>query len=215
MNLIKSAITKNNNKIELFEYKPTDFKSVVLFVGVTHGDEPQGKYLIEKYINTFNSVVNITNRLLFIPCLNPDGMQQNTRVNKNGVDLNRNFPTLNWVHSEKNEFWGGEEPNSEIETQFMVEVIEQYKPNYIISFHAPFKIVNYDGKASELANYISKISGYPVQADIGYPTGGSFGTFCGVERNIPTITLEVDETLSNEEHWKTCSGIFKLMESYE
>ena len=46
---------------------------------------------------------------------------------------------------------------------------------------------------------ISSIIKYPVEASIGYPTPGSFGTYCGVERNIPTITLEMDEECPVEE----------------
>jgi protein MpaA len=53
--------------------------------------------------------------------------------------------------------------------------------------------VNYDGPAETLAQKISDIIKYPVEASIGYPTPGSFGTYAGVERQIPTITLELDE----------------------
>ncbi len=134
------------------------------------------------------------NNLLFIPCLNPDGMARGVRTNSNGVDLNRNFPTKNWELTEKNEFFGGEKPASEIETRFMIEVLEEYKPKLILTLHAPFKVVNYDGPAKEISEKISEIIGYPVEASIGYPTPGSFGTYCGIERNIPTVTLELDET---------------------
>ena len=62
-------------------------KPKVLIIGVFHGDEPQGEALITKYLEAFNNT-----NLLFIPRLNPTS----TRVNYNGVDLNRNFPTNNW-----------------------------------------------------------------------------------------------------------------------
>ena len=64
-----------------------------------------------------------------------------------------------------------------------------------MTLHAPYKIVNYDGPAQNIAQKISDIIGYPVEPSIGYPTPGSFGTYCGVERNIPTITLELDEKI--------------------
>lgn len=138
--------------------------------------------------------------LIFIPCLNPDGMQLGRRTNANGVDLNRNFPTKNWgedtslAGDNPSDYYGGEAPASEIETQFVIDVIEKYKPELIITLHAPYKVVNYDGPAKDTAEKISKIIGYPVEASIGYPTPGSFGTYAGVERQIPTITLELDET---------------------
>ena len=69
----------------------------------------------------------------------------------------------------------------------------------IVTIHAPYKIINYDGPALELAQKISSILNYPVESDIGYPTPGSFGTYCGVERQIPVITIEIDENKAPEE----------------
>lgn len=159
-----------------------------LIIGVVHGDEPQGQDLIEKYTNEFEK-----ENVLFIPCLNPDGKLKNTRTNSNGVDINRNFPTKNWKLTEEKEYFGGERPSSEIETQFIIKIVEKYKPKSIITLHTPYKVVNYDGPARELAEKISKIINYPVEESIGYPTPGSFGTYAGIERNIPIITLELDE----------------------
>ena len=34
---------------------------------------------------------------------------------------------------------------------------------------------------------ISDIMNYPVEPSIGYPTPGSFGTWAGIEKQIPTI----------------------------
>ena len=132
---------------------------------------------------------------LFIPSLNPDGQKLETRTNGNGVDINRNFPTKNWVLGEKNRYFGGETPASEIETKFVISVIEKYSPKLIITLHTPFKIVNFDGNAREISEKISEIFNYPVEESIGYPTPGSFGTWAGVERNIPIITIEMDEEI--------------------
>ena len=143
--------------------------------------------------------------ILFIPCLNPDGMVLNRRTNANGVDLNRNFPTKNWgedtskAGDNPSDYFGGKSAGSEIETQFVMEVIEEYKPEKILTLHAPYKVVNYDGPARDWAESVSKIINYPVEESIGYPTPGSFGTYAGVERNIPVITLELDEEIPPEQ----------------
>jgi len=156
--------------------------------------------------------------LLFIPCLNPDGMAQNTRTNANGVDLNRNFPTKNWgedtsaAGENPQDYFGGKAPASEIETKFVIDIIEKYQPKLILALHAPYKIVNYDGPAQEIAQKISDIIGYPVEESIGYPTPGSFGTYCGVERNIPTITLELDEKIPVEQLEQQVFEIFDMTE---
>ena len=208
MRVLQSVKTKIGNDIELIAADENISESVVLVIGVFHGDEPQGKYLIDKYLTTSKSLISRGDKsytAIFIPCLNPDGMQLNRRTNANEVDLNRNFPTKNWgedtskAGSNPANYFGGPSPASEIETKFVVDIIEKYNPKLIISLHAPYKIVNYDGPAEEIAQKISDIIGYPVEASIGYPTPGSFGTYCGVERNIPTITLELDEDIPVEE----------------
>lgn len=203
MKILEKTISAQGREIVLKGCE--DYKNI-LIIGVFHGDEPQGKYLIDNYLNNYES------KLLFIPCLNPDGMAQGVRTNSNGVDLNRNFPTDNWELTEKNEFFGGNSPASEIETQFVASIIEKYSPKMILTLHAPFKVVNYDGDAKEICEKISKIIDYPVEASIGYPTPGSFGTYAGVERKIPTITLELDEECPVEDLVEPVNKILKLLE---
>lgn len=195
MNIIKKTYSKNNNEIVLIGQNLELESKTILIIGVVHGEEPQGKFLIENYLKLDKKSKN---KLLFIPCLNPDGMSNNTRQNANKVDLNRNFPTQNWKENKKignKDYFGGESPSSEIETRFVVEILNEFSPDIILTLHAPFKVVNYDGPAKTIAEKISEIINYPVQSDIGYPTPGSFGTYAGVQRNIPTITLELDEEI--------------------
>ena len=196
--------TAQGNSINLFMNKE---HNSVLVLGCMHGDEPQGEYLINEYIKS-----NTDTKLMFVPCVNPDGVEAKTRVNSNGVDINRNFPTKNWELTEKNEFFGGNTPASEIETKFLVEIIEKYEPKFILTLHAPYKVVNYDGDALEIAEKISEIINYPVESSIGYPTPGSFGTWAGIEKNIPTITLELDEEIDVKELRKPMFEIFEMLE---
>lgn len=205
MKNLKETVSKLGKKIQLLG---NENNKPILVIGVFHGDEPQGKFLIEKYLKQ-----NQNSDMLYIPCLNPDGMVLNTRQNSNKVDLNRNFPTENWILSNDEDYFGGNEPASEIETKFMVEVIEEYKPKFILTLHSPYCVVNYDGDALAYAKEISKIIDYPVQSDIGYPTPGSFGTYCGVERKIPTITLELDENIDVTRLVKPVHKIFDYINS--
>ncbi len=225
MHVIKKTYSKNNNEIVLvesgdfcpqknnLEQKSPDRKNI-LIIGVVHGDETQGKFLIENYLVSLqDKQSNSKNKLLFIPCLNPDGFALKTRQNANKIDINRNFPTKNWEKKfvEKTEYYGGEFPASEIETKFIIEILEEFSPDLILTLHAPFKIVNYDGPAKEIAEKISKIIEYPVQGDIGYPTLGSFGTYAGIERNIPIITLELDEEVNVKELTLPSNKIFDYL----
>jgi protein MpaA len=72
-------------------------------------------------------------------------------------------------------------------------LLESFAPNKIVTLHATLHNVNYDGPAQELAQRMSALNGYVVEPDIGYPTPGSFGSYVGRERKIPTITLEFPE----------------------
>lgn len=200
------VLTQNNNKIELILPQKN---AGILVIGVTHGDEPQGEFLITEYLK-----INKNNtRLMFIPALNPDGQALKTRTNANGVDLNRNFPTQNWILSKKDEFWGGKSPGSEIETKFLIDTIENNSPKLILTLHAPFKVVNFDGDARKYADKISEIMNYPVEESIGYPTPGSFGTYAGIEKGIPTITLELDEECDKKDLIKPVFDVFKYLEN--
>lgn len=54
MEVLNSIKTKLGNTIELIG-EPSE--NNILIVGVVHGDEPQGKYLIDKYIENIQSIL--------------------------------------------------------------------------------------------------------------------------------------------------------------
>ena len=139
------------------------------------------------------------------------------------MDLNRNFPTKNWgedasaAGENAADYFGGKAAGSEEETQFIVSLMNEVDFDAVITIHSPYKIVNYDGdrngEALKLAQKISEITGYPVQKDIGYPTPGSFGTYAGVERDIPVITIEVDEDIPVNQLYFKFEKLFKILEN--
>ncbi len=183
----------------------------VLVVGVIHGDEPIGEFLIEEFLK--NKTRTIKNNLFYIPRLN----FSNERKNSSNVDINRNFPSKNWELTKKEDnYFGGFEPNSEIETKFLVNLTNEIKFDAIITIHTPYKIINYDGVNNPitlpLAKKISAFLNYPIEADIGYATPGSMGTYFGVERNIPIITIECDEKAKKEELYKKFEKLFYFLE---
>ena len=175
---------------------PQGFKQLetFIFAGI-HGDEKESvilaKALMEELaLEKHQAIKNVG----IIPLTNPDGFLKNQRQNHNGVDLNRNFPTQNWQANDVVEhYYAGPNPASEPETHFLMQIITDYSPKQIISIHTPYRIINYDGPALELAQKLAQSNHYPIEESIGYPTPGSFGTYTGIERNIPTITLELPE----------------------
>ncbi|WP_321344877.1 M14 family zinc carboxypeptidase [uncultured Draconibacterium sp.] len=206
--------TTTTRTIELIKKSSSNPNAkTILIIGVFHGEEPQGEYVINRYLNE-RDFTNLNNHLNFISCLNHWGKERGVRVNQNGVDLNRNYPTKNWIETDKDENYSGQNPASEIITQQMIDLLEEVKPDIILTLHAPLKCVNYDGPAKELAGKISEFCDYPVIADLGYPTPGSFGTYCGVERNIPTIILEYDDDEFYNSIYTKTKKIFDWLADY-
>jgi len=168
----------------------------IAIVGSMHGDEPQGEYIVEQlrfYLHAHPNLL-VDRQILLIPCGNPDGLAQNSRTNANGTDLNRNFPTQNWGSGDAiygSRYYQGISPASEEETRLLIKHITAFNPRVMINIHAPLRLINYDGAGSApIASFLARFNHYQTTQDIGYPTPGSFGTYFGKERGIPTITLE-------------------------
>ncbi len=178
----------------------------VLIVGGIHGDERNAAELAEALVAHLRSVdgrVPAGRTIAVLPRANPDGLARNTRVNANGVDLNRNFPALNWRRAPRGNRHGPQ-PASEPETRAIMAAVERLRPSVIVSIHAIHggrECNNYDGPARAIAERMAELNGYPATASIGYPTPGSFGTWAGIDRGIPTITLELPRRATREEVW--------------
>ena len=169
----------------------------VLLLGGIHGDEYSSVSIVFKWLKTLDHHHSGLFHWRVVPLMNPDGLlrKNSSRVNANGVDLNRNFPTPDW--SEKSlQYWienakrnprryPGEKPLSEPESQWLAQEIESFRPDVIVSVHAPHGIVDYDGpqqapyKLGRL--YLNLLGTYP----------GSLGRYAGVELGIPVVTIEL------------------------
>ena len=177
---------------------------VVLVLGSIHGSESAGGTVVVRLAEAIaaHSVDTLQCRVVLVPVVNPDGVLRGTRWNAHGVDLNRNFPTQNWESGERNGVARhGDAPGSEPETKVVISLIERYRPSLIVALHAPLHVVNYDGPAKDVAERMGSLNGYPVSGSIGYPTPGSLGTYAGIERQIPIITLELPRC-GGEEGWE-------------
>jgi protein MpaA len=158
-----------------------------LVIGAIHGNERSSRDLVDAFIAHVEAHPEAIDgwRVTVIPVANPDGLEKRTRCNANGIDLNRNFPTDNFRPSARR----GMKPASEPETRALMRVIETEHPDVIVSVHAPLACVDYDGPAEPLARRMSELCGLPVKKLGAHP--GSFGSFAGVDRRIPIITLEL------------------------
>ena len=171
----------------------------ILIVGGTHGDELTSVSMTLRWIAKLNNHHSGLFHWHIVPMMNPDGVLKKgaTRTNENGVDLNRNMPSEDWQRNaikywvEKGDKdprkYPGEAASSEPETQWLLDEIESFKPDAIISVHAPYGVVDFD---SLLLNTAPKSLGKLHLNLLGtYP--GSLGNYAGINRNIPVITLEL------------------------
>lgn len=176
--------------------------STIFIMGGIHGDETTSVDLTTNLITTLeqNPAYISGKRVAILRVANPDGYAAKNRVNANGVDLNRNFPASNFKQTRRY----GKESASEPETRAIIAALDQLQPSLIISIHSIDKgreCNNFDGPAEEIARRMSEHNKYPVAPTIGYPTPGSMGTYCGIDRKIPMITLELPRGVSGEESW--------------
>ncbi|WCM93316.1 murein peptide amidase A [Acidovorax sp. NCPPB 2350] len=176
----------------------------VLVVGAIHGDELTSASLALRWIGFAGQPLPTSRQAVhwrFIPVLNPDGLlaKPATRVNARGVDLNRNFPTPNWerdapLYWEKRtrrdpRRWPGPEPLSEPESRFLHTQMEGFRPDLVVSIHAPYGVLDYDGPLpppSRLGQLrLDQLGIFP----------GSLGHYGSVRQGMPVVTIELQHEL--------------------
>ena len=174
----------------------------VLVVGAMHGDELSSASLALHWIKFAQAAQkNSQTHWLFIPALNPDGLlsRPSRRVNANGVDLNRNFPTPNWeketavywdqrVRKDPRR-WPGKSSLSEPESQYLYDEIKRFQPHLIVSIHAPYGVLDFDGPVRAPIRLghlrLNQVGIFP----------GSLGNFGGVQNGMPVVTVELPHAL--------------------
>lgn len=167
-----------------------------LVLGGVHGNEPEGVVCALGLINRFSQAFTLKMDLVVVPYFNLEGVLSQERRNSRGVDLNRNLPTKDWTpHVAEPKYNPGPAANSEPENIALTQFIEQERPAFIISLHSWKPCVNVNGNCRPEAEVIRAITGYEITEDIGYPTPGCLGTYTGHEREIPTITYEIERGL--------------------
>jgi len=169
----------------------------VLMLGGIHGDELTSVSITFRWMQNLEAGRLQPFQWRVIPCANPDGLlaRPSTRVNAHGVDLNRNFLTDDWENNALS-YWKlktksdkrrypGRKPLSEPETRWLTDQIRQFKPDAIVSIHAPYGVLDYDGPREPPEKF-----GYLRLKLLGtYP--GSLGNYAGANLNVPVVTLEL------------------------
>ena len=163
-----------------------DGRDVTLFIATIHGNESAGTPLVYEMMSHLraNPPVLEGRQVVIMPLANPDALAARSRTNINDIDINRNFPAANRQDRARFGF-----ALSEPESRAILNVIDIYQPDRIISIHQPLACIDYDGPAEALAQEMARHCDLPVKKLGARP--GSLGAHAGIERNLPIITLEL------------------------
>jgi protein MpaA len=174
----------------------------ILLLGGIHGDELTSVSVVFQWLDLIDTPAARQFHWHIAPVLNPDGLlaPKPQRMNARGVDLNRNFPTPGWDQDAK-AYWArktrsdprrfpGQAPLSEPESRWLHEEMERFQPDVVISVHAPFGILDFDGPRSPPRQfgrlYLNQLGVYP----------GSLGNYGGMHKKVPVITIELPNAMS-------------------
>jgi len=183
----------------------------VLLMGGIHGDELTSSAIVFNWLQWLGGPLASQFEWRVLPVVNPDGLlaRNAMRVNANGVDLNRNFPTPDWERDAPR-YWQvrtrrdprrfpGAAPLSEPESRWVNEEMQRFRPDVIISVHAPFGVLDFDGPSKPPRKFgrllLNQVGVYP----------GSLGNYGGVHKNVPVITIELPNALrmpTRAEQWR-------------
>lgn len=168
----------------------------MLIHAAIHGEEPETTYALSRALRQLTAPPE---HCAVVLAANPDGLIRGTRGNARGVDLNRNFPSMDWTakavtHRSTIEDTSdvllstGTEPASEPETRALLALIDELKPRAVVALHAPLACID-DANDSALGRRLAQRTGMPLVRDVGYPTPGSFGSW-GSDNGVPVVTYE-------------------------
>ena len=142
----------------------------VLVVGCIHGNEDAGIAVTKLLLRAPRPAAG---RLLVISDLNPDGRRAHTRVNADGVDLNRNFPSEWRANGRRGDLeWGGPRPLSEPEARFARAVVRRYRPDVSIWFHQPQDVVRAWGPSVRAARRYARAARWRFRT-LQWPSGSA------------------------------------------
>ena len=186
----------------------------VLVLGMIHGDEALAGEMALEWSDRLTKLTGFRNQWRVVPMLNPDGLRLKTRMNARGVDLNRNFPTKDWG-DEALQFWkkkAAEDPRrfpgdtaaSEAETKCAIAQIKDFKPDFIVSVHTPYKVLDFDGPKM----------GFPAYRDLPWKALGNFpgslGRFMWRDYQVPVLTVELGDSMVDAAKLQDIVGTFAI-----
>ena len=195
------GFSTNNKPILIKQYPPSASGDQplgkVLLIGGMHGDEYSTVTMVFKWMRILDQHHTGEFYWKIAPLLNPDGLLQDLsqRLNANGVDLDRNFPSANWNEETLGSWenntpvdpltYPGESPLSEAESRWLDEQINTFNPDVIVVLHASYTLNNF-GNNTERSYKLVRL-----HTDQLATRPGSLSHYAGVIRQIPVLVIEL------------------------
>ncbi len=177
-----------------------------LFVGALHGNEVSSSLILQDWINELEanySRIPANTQVVVVPTVNPDGVAAGSRNNSRNVNLNRNFPTDNWVKDIDDtnghvDGGGGSAPLSEPEAKALASLSTSLQPRLMLSYHAVGSVVIGDpggyssNYAATYANMVSYRNATGQSSDtFDYSITGSYEDWTTQKVGIPSMVIEL------------------------
>jgi protein MpaA len=190
--------------------------SMVLYIGAMEGNEQNSSELLDQWIPALDSDpsrIPSWRTIVVIPTINPDGFAADTRLNADGIDLNRNFPSNNWqtrvTEPLANTVWtndGGPYPLSAPESQALASFYEAHRPRLTLTMHSHGGIVEANdagdsialgAQYAALADY-KPIPTYEIGDFFDYTTTGAFEDWANNKLGLPVLEVELQSPTADE-----------------
>jgi Zinc carboxypeptidase len=182
---------------------------VVLIVGGIHGaPEANASDLVWQLLGFFRDQprrIPPQLQLVFYPEANPDGLANGTRRLANGVDPNRNWPTLDWSPDVYEPGGvgigggGGAYPLSEPETQALAGWIVRKQVVAALSYHSAAALVSGGAGAwgTGMVETYARVAGYRAGDWTAYPVTGDFAQWAEA-LGVATAEVELPDHTSTD-----------------
>lgn len=178
--------------------------------GGYEGNTVQLAYQLMTYLYDNPQVIPADVTLFILPNLNPDGYARggkanpDARANAHNVDLNRNWP-YQWASTwnrngcfSQRILSGGKHGGSEPEVGSLINFINLWKPDAIISYHSAALGIFPGGRPDfppsiALAESIAAVSTYPYPPlDLGCEYTGNLTDWAASTLGIPAVDIELN-----------------------
>jgi predicted deacylase len=140
---------------------------VVLVVGCIHGNECAALPVVR----ALERARPRGEDLWVIGEANPDGAVRDERLNADGVDLNRNFPT-GWRPGPHDGYYPGLRALSEPESRALLAFIRRLRPAVTVWFHQPQTVVRAWGRSQAAARRYARAVGMRYRSEV-WPSGAA------------------------------------------